>query len=117
MADLAALLVKKDQLIDRIANLTAAVDNRQRALSRAESDLKFTTDPSRKGRLEAQISELQRDVAAFSGDLTGLNQQLAQVNNQINQVQQQQAAAKQSTGQTMRVSSETVRKPNAMVLP
>ena len=102
MADLAALLVKKDQLIEQIANLTAAVDNRQRALARAESDLKFTTDPARKGRLEAQISELQRDVAAFSGDLTGLNQQLAQVNNQINQVQQQQAAAKQSTGQTVR---------------
>ena len=102
MADLAALLVKKDQLIDQIANLTAAVDNRRRALARAESDLKFTTDPGRRGRLEAQISELERDVAAFSGDIPGLNQQLTQVNNQINQVQQQQAAAKQSTGQTVK---------------
>ena len=102
MADLAALLVKKDQLIDRIANLTAAADNRRRALARAESDLKFTTDPARRGRLDRQISELESDVAAFARDIPGLNQQLAQVNNQINQVQQQQAAAKQSTGQTVR---------------
>ena len=102
MADLAALLVKKDQLIDRIANLTAAADNRRRALARAESDLKFTTDPARRGRLDRQISELESDVAAFERDIPGLNQQLAQVNNQINQIQQQQAAAKQSTGQTVR---------------
>ena len=102
MADLAALLVKKDQLIDRIANLTAAADNRRRALARAESDLKFTTDPARRGRLDRQISELESDVAAFARDIPGLNQQLAQVNNQINQIQQQQAAAKQSTGQTVR---------------
>ena len=102
MADLAALLVKKDQLIDRIANLTAAADNRRRALARAESDLKFTTDPARRGRLDRQISELESDVAAFARDIPGLNQQLEQVNNQINQIQQQQAAAKQSTGQTVR---------------
>ena len=102
MADLAALLVKKDQLIDRIAGLTAAADNRRRALARAESDLKFTTDPARRGRLDRQISELESDVAAFARDIPGLNQQLAQVNNQINQVQQQQAAAKQSTGQTVK---------------
>ena len=102
MADLAALLVKKDQLIDRIANLTAAADNRRRALARAESDLKFTTDPARRGRLDRQISELESDVAAFERDIPGLNQQLTQVNNQINQIQQQQAAAKQSTGQTVR---------------
>ena len=102
MADLAALLVKKDQLIDRIANLTAAADNRRRALARAESDLKFTTDPARRGRLDRQISELESDVAAFARDIPGLNQQLTQVNNQINQIQQQQAAAKQSTGQTVR---------------
>jgi len=102
MADLAALLVKKDQLIERITNLTAAVENRRRALARAESDLKFTTDPARRGRLDRQISELESDVAAFARDIPGLNQQLAQVNNQINQIQQQQAAAKQSTGQTVR---------------
>ena len=102
MADLAALLVKKDQLIDRIANLTASVENRRRALARAESDLRFTTDPARRGRLEAQISELESDVAAFARDIPGLNQQLEAVNNQINQIQQQQAAAKQSTGQTVR---------------
>jgi TolA-binding protein len=111
MADLAALLVKKDQLIDRIANLTAAVDNRQRALARAESDLKFTTDPARKGRLEAQISELQRDVAAFSGDLTGLNQQLAQVNNQIAQAQSQQGA-QASAGQQVK-QAQTARDDSA----
>jgi hypothetical protein len=114
MADIAALLVKKDQLIDRIANLTAAVENRRRALARAESDLKFTTDPARRGRLESQISELERDVAAFASDIPGLNQQLSAVNNQIAQAQSQQGA-QASAGQQVK-QAQTARDDGASTI-
>ena len=101
MADLAALLVKKDQLIDRIANLTAEKDSAQRALSRAESDLPFvrTADISRK---QQEIQAARATISNANQQLAPLNTELAQTNQQINQIQQQQAAAKQSTGQTVR---------------
>ena len=102
MADLAALLVKKDQLIDQIANLTAEKDSAQRALSRAESDLQFTRDPAVRSSKEQQIQAARATVSRANQQLAPLTAELAQTNQQINQVQQQQAAAKQSTGQTVR---------------
>jgi hypothetical protein len=102
MADLAALLVKKDQLIEQIANLTAEKDSAQRALSRAESDLQFTRDPAARSSKEQQIQAARATVTRANQQLAPLNTELAQVNQQIQQVQQQQAAAKQSTGETVR---------------
>ena len=102
MADLAALLVKKDQLIEQIANLTAEKDSAQRALSRAESDLQFTRDPAARSSKEQQIQAARATVTRANQQLAPLNTELAQTNQQINQVQQQQAAAKQSTGQTVK---------------
>ena len=49
MADLAALRVKKAQIIDRLSNAEAVIANRERALSRAEGDLKFNRNPDRAG--------------------------------------------------------------------
>jgi hypothetical protein len=102
MADLAALLVKKDQLIEQIANLTAEKDSAQRALSRAESDLQFTRDPAARSSKEQQIQAARATVTRANQQLAPLNTELAQTNQQIQQLQQQQAAAKQSTGQTVR---------------
>ena len=102
MADLAALLVKKDQLIDQIANLTAEKDSAQRALSRAESDLQFTRDPAVRSSKEQQIQAARASISRANQQLAPLTAELAQTNQQINQLQQQQAAAKQSTGQTVR---------------
>ena len=102
MADLAALLVKKDQLIDRIANLTATKDSAQRALSRAESDLQFTRDPAARSSKEQQIQAARATISNTNQQLAPLNSELAQTNQQIQQIQQQQAAAKQSTGQTVK---------------
>lgn len=102
MADLAALLVKKDQLIEQIANLTAEKDSAQRALSRAESDLLFTRDPAARSSKEQQIQASRTIIARADQQLAPLNSELAQTNQQIQQIQQQQAAAKQSTGETVR---------------
>ena len=112
MADIAALQVKRAQLIEKISLVTAALESRRRTLRQAESTLAVTTDPARRGRLEAQISELERDVAAFAGELAGLNRQLAEIDAQIAAAQRQQAAPKQSAGETVR-AEQTARAEGA----
>jgi hypothetical protein len=101
MADLAALLVKKNQLIEDIANVTAEKNSAQRALAQAESDLQFvrTADISRK---QQEIQAARSTISRANQQLAALNSELAEVNGQIALLQRQQSAAKQSTGETVR---------------
>jgi len=90
MASLAALQAERDRLIEQISLVTAALESRRRALSRAESTLATTTNPAQRARLEAQIEEFSRDVAAFAGELAALNRRLAEIDNQIRNLQRNQ---------------------------
>jgi hypothetical protein len=101
MADLAALLVKKNQLIEEIALSVAAKDSANRAAQQAENNLQFTTNPRQRQALQGQISSARAAAAREVEKITRLNIELAEVNSQINLLQQQ-AAPQQSTGQTVR---------------
>jgi hypothetical protein len=90
MATLQSLQAERNRLIEKIGLTTAALESRRRVLARAENTLATTTDPARRARLEGQIEDFSRDVAAFAGELARLNQQLAEVNNQISNLQKNQ---------------------------
>jgi hypothetical protein len=111
MADLAALRVKKAQIIDQIANLQAVVANRERALARAESDLKFTTNASQRSRLEARIDETRGDIAGAQTDIRLLQVDLSTVNAQIATAENQQGA-QASAGQQVK-QAQTARDDGA----
>jgi len=101
MADLAALRVKKAQIIDRLSNAEAVIANRERALSRAEGDLKFNRNPDRAGILESRIDEIRRDISATKTDISLLQVDLNIVNAQIKAAESQQGA-QASAGQQVK---------------
>jgi hypothetical protein len=111
MADLAALRVKKAQIIDRLSNAEAVIANRERALSRAEGDLKFNRNPDRAGILESRIDEIRRDISATKTDISLLQVDLNQVNAQIKAAESQQGA-QASAGQQVK-QAQTARDDGA----
>lgn len=99
MASLTALYARRGELVEQISNVVAERDSAQRALSRAQSDLQFLTDPNARFNREQQIAQSKAAIANADRQLVSLNAQLAEVDAQIAAEQQKQGAV-QSSGQT-----------------
>ena len=102
MADLAALLAKKNQLIEEIALSTAAKESAIRAAQQAQNNLQFTTNSGQRQALQGQISSARAAEASEVEKIARLNIELAEVNRQIALLQRQVEQPQQSAGQTVR---------------
>jgi hypothetical protein len=102
MADLAALQVRRDKLIEDIATATALKASADRAFDQATQQAQFATSPGAKASFESSAARARGESRRQATVITRLNLELAEVNRQIAALQRQQAAPKQSSAQTVR---------------
>ncbi len=103
MADIAALNVKRGNLIDQISSLAAETAGLERSLAKAESDLQFASDLRLQRRIQQRIDTYRSGIRTNQGITQRLQTELRTVETQINQAQQQQSA-QVSSGQVVKQS-------------
>lgn len=92
MADIAALTVKRANLIEQIALSEAAKQSAERAAARAESNAQFATDARARARYESQAQQARGEAQLQAAKITRLTAELKTVESQIAQAQSQQGA-------------------------
>jgi hypothetical protein len=102
MADLAALLVRRDKIIDDLATATALKQSADRAADQAAQQAQFATSSGAKSSFESSANRARGESRRQAATITRLNRELAEVNVQIAALQRQQAAPRQSAAQTVR---------------
>ena len=102
MADLAALLVQRDKIIDQLSTATALKQSADRAADQAAQQAQFAASPGAKASFESSANRARGESRRQATVIQRLNLELAAVNTQIAAQQRQQAAPRQSAAQTVR---------------
>lgn len=99
MSNLAELQARRGQIVEALANATAAKESADRAAARAQSNAQFATNQQQRTAYQAQYESARAASAASAAEIVKLSGQLAEVDAQIAELQRQQGSV-QSSGQT-----------------